>query len=351
MTTRIGDNIYEPSTDNKLYGRFPLGNAIVSKPKGMYASEGYAIPAVTTHAELHGMLIGTTWSDIETSEGVYDFSAIECKLNGYNYNGGVCTGTGTSANSVRTLGLNWSLAIACGPNTPDYIKDNVAVDLLTYTWIGGAEFTTPYVWDSYVQTKYAAMIAAVGAQYASDPTLVLVYVSQFGQNGNEGLLPKSLVGTTWATLGFVDADYISGTLANVDACIAAFPFKPIALELHDFADISTAGDTYVTDSLLSTFETDLDYIDRVGVGMWWIDGDTDYQAQLITDLTAFTGNIYAQVIGQSGTPERFPSGYAAVYTQAKTIGIEYIEAWNHEYDVGIAPTWDATFNDFNAWSA
>jgi len=82
--------------------------------------------------------------------------------------------------------------------------------------------------------------------------------------------------------------------------------------------------------------------------MWWISGKTTYQTDLLEYINNFDGDKYAQVIGRSDQTHRFKdSSYATVFTQAKQLGIRYIEPWPYEFQHS---THDSLISDFNEWA-
>ena len=71
---------------------------------------------------------------------------------------------------------------------------------------------------------------------------------------------------------------------------------------------------------------------RVGVVMWWISGDdSGFQADLLAAMEKYPGDIYAQVVGRPDQVNCFSNGYAAVFEQARRLGVRYIEPWDYEF--------------------
>lgn len=84
---------------------------------------------------------------------------------------------------------------------------------------------------------------------------------------------------------------------------------------------------------MKAFQDDPVYEGRVGLGMWWISGKTSYQPELVEMLKKYDGDLYGQVIGRSDQTDRFEKGdYATVFSQARELGMRYIEPWNYEFE-------------------
>ncbi len=130
---------------------------------------------------------------------------------------------------------------------------------------------------------------------------------------------------------------------------SAFPNKAIAVEVHEIDQSASAAERIIND-----LWNDLSLAQRVGAAMWWISGKTTYQPNLIQVLKDYSGDIYGQVIGRSDQVDRFRNkDYRTVFSQAKEIGLRYIEPWDYEFRTGTNSAngaWDALFGDFNAWA-
>ena len=253
---------------------------------------------------------------------------------------------------------------------------------------------------------------ALAAEYGSDSTLKLVYVSQMTANGVEGHL-QGVDMPTFVSAGYTDQKWIDASIENAVNFAEAFTNKALAFEVHEVNGSATVPETIINDLW---DDTSLDQ--RVGAAMWWISGKTSYQPDLVDVLDDFPGDIYGQVIGKSydgawapstaystanptyrmptsppltgryrylvttggtsGSTEptwpttvgatvsdgpvvwtckdsRFENGdYTTVFTQAMALGMRYIEPWENEFKDGtaggVAPAWDSTLEDFNDWA-
>jgi hypothetical protein len=305
---------------------FSIKPAASTNPTGCYSSGGSTTPAIVNHSSCRGVLVRTYWKNIETAPGVFDFSAITSQLN-----------------LLKAAGKGWSLAVmGGGPGAPNWLFDSLNVPYFDYTFKDTIPYRLPLLWDSTVLDRTALMAKELGKTFNSDTLLKLVYVTQMTANGLEGHL-NGFNMTSFKTAGFTREKWISGSEFLAKTFASSFPDKAIAFEVHEIEQSAA-----ICDTILRNLWNDPTLNNRVGAGMWWISGKTSYQNALIQVLKDFPGDIYGQVIGRSDQPERFgDSSYATVFSQAKEIGMRYIEPWNYEYQ---NHTIDSLLADFNHWS-
>ncbi len=53
----------------------------IVKPTGVFSSAGSTATAVLNHSETRGVLIRAFWKDIESTEGVFNFTLLENQIN------------------------------------------------------------------------------------------------------------------------------------------------------------------------------------------------------------------------------------------------------------------------------
>ena len=112
-----------------------------------------------------GLDLGGKWPDIETTEGVYDWSSIDSELA-----------------RAEAHGKKVKLEISSGGiNIPDWLLANYP-DIQTFTFIDdnpyhstyGQELTIPVFWDPIFLAKKIALIQAAGAHFAAHSSIVVV---------------------------------------------------------------------------------------------------------------------------------------------------------------------------------
>jgi len=322
----------------------------VEKPTGTYASQ--ITPRAVQNPQMQGGLVRATWSEIEPKPGQFDFTAIE--------------------RQVRLLKpeMNWTLAIHGGWTsmeeinrvpfgrrrplslTPDWLVDDLHAKTFSMSFRRNP-VQMPHYWDPVVQTRLKQMLQAVGKQYASDPRLKLVYVPQMTSNGIEGHFNGVPAETLLEAAGIAprvsEAEkkfgdlWVQAAADTTQSALAAFPDKAVAFELHELFRSAE-----IPARIVAEFQKP-QYDNRVGIGMWWISGKTDYQSNLIALLKDYDGDLYGQIIGRSDQKHRFPNGdYTAVFQQAEELGMRYIEPWNYEFE---NHTHDKALENFNEFTA
>lgn len=305
---------------------------VVSKPVGIFSSSGAVVEEVLEHPALRGVLVRATWSSLEPTLGNFDFSEIERQLQ-----------------YVREQGSQWSLAVvAGGPGSPDWLFDALGIPYVDYKFRGIYDYRLPIFWDARVQVRLAILAKALAAEYRGDSDLTLVYVPQMTSNGIEGHL-QGVSMTAMQAEGYTDENWVSASKACARSFAAAFLDKAIAIEVHDIN-----GGAEVPSRIINELWAEPGLEQRVGAAMWWLSEDTNYQSDLIDVLTAYPGDIYGQVIARSDDSDGFGvDGYAAVFEQAKTIGVRYVEPWEYEFKTGrngANGLWNSVFADFNTWA-
>lgn len=314
----------------------------VEKPIGTFASagaNGNPTDSKTIYGDpnLRGVLIRVGWDAIEPTPGSYTFSSLTSQIN-----------------NVKSKGLSWSLGVvAGGTGSPGWLTNpttagGAGAPFINYSFRGVPGYKLPLFWHATVQTRLQLLASALAAQYNNDASLKLVYIPQMTSNGIEG----HLQGVNMADLtaaGYTDANWISAAKSTARNFALAFTNKALAFEVHYVNNGATVPGTIIND-----LWDDPSLGQRVGAAMWWISGRTNYQPDLIAVLMDYPGDIYGQVIANSATTTEFADGdYTTVFTQAKMLGMRYIEPWDYEFTDSpnsAHRAWNALFSDFNLWA-
>ena len=303
----------------------PATAQIIQKPVGCFAGTNGTNPDVLAHPETRGVLLSYKWNEIETSPGVFDFTDLN-----------------TDINTITTAGLPYSLAILGGSfGSPDWLIDGLGASYFDFNY-QNQDWRLPLWWEQMVMDRLDTLITAVADQYANDPMLSHVYVTQMTVNGVEGHL-NGVDMNAFASSGFTPQNWITSAEATTLMYAEAFPTKPIVFEVHEIDQ-----DTVVPSAIMYSMDQHPELCERFGVAMWWLSGKTSYQSDMLECLANFDGDKYAQVIGRSDQPQRFrDSLYSTVFTQAKELGIRYMEPWPFEFQYH---TSDSLIEDFNEWA-
>ena len=304
----------------------------VYKPTGVFSSSGASQSNIYQNPELRGVLIRTGWSKLEPRPGEFDFSHLDAQV----------------ANAQKH-GVHWSLAVAGGATaSPAWLIDTLQADFVQISFRGKSGYRLPLYWDPIAQARLALLAQEIAERYQDDPTLALVYVTQMTSNGIEGHL-NGVDMNTMREAGYTDDTWVNASKQAAHSFADAFKDKAIAIELHELN-----GGSAVPTRIMNELWANPSLEKRVGIGLWWLSGKTHYQAGLIDALTAYPGDIYAQVIGRSDQSHRFETGdYSRVFEQAKQIGIRYIEPWEYEFRSSgrsAQGKWNSAMADFNQWA-
>lgn len=304
----------------------------VEKPTGVFSSSGAMRDDIYQHPQLRGVLVRVAWKSVEVTPGKFDFSLIDQQVR-----------------RIESEGRNWSLAvIAGGTGSPAWLTESEGAAHIAYSFRGKPGFRLPLFWDAVVQDRLASLASALADKYGENPRLALVYVPQMTANGIEGHL-QGVSMTVLKEAGYTDPKWIDAVKSAARGFAKAFKGKALAVEVHE-----VNGGAVVPGRIINELWTDPDLEQRVGAGVWWLSGRTNYQSDLIEVLTKYPGDIYAQVIGNSGQVHRFAEdGYAGLFTQAREMGVRYIEPWEYEFASGshsAAGAWDREMQEFNRWA-
>ncbi|TXF88420.1 T9SS type A sorting domain-containing protein [Neolewinella aurantiaca] len=297
----------------------------ITKPIGCYAGTNGTSEGALSHPGARGVLLTEKWSDVEASPGVFDFSLLDAKIN-----------------TVKAAGLPYALAVAAGAfGSPAWLTESLNVAHHDFEY-QGQEWKLPLWWDNVCAQRLSGLISQLGDRYAADSLLSHVYVTQMTVNGVEGHLNGVNI-PAFTAAGFTDQKWITAAKATTALFATAFPGKPIVFEVHEINQ-----DTLIPTTIINDLTNDPALCNRVGLGMWWLSGKTNYQPDLIDFILNYQGDKYAQVIGRSDQTERFEGElYSSVFEQAKLLGIRYIEPWPYEF---INHTADDLIQDFNLWA-
>jgi hypothetical protein len=295
----------------------------VVKPTGLFLSAPDEI--AIKHPAAKGCLIRVMWSDIEPVEGKFTFDPIrqQLKLLGDSEKG-------------------WSLGVIAGQHAPSWLVAKPEIPKLSFNFRGTTKVNIPVQWNSEVQTQLGLLAKALAKEFGDDPQLKLVYVPQMTANGIEG----HFNGCSDAILdlaGYSEDKWVEGIEKTATDFALAFKNKALAVEVHEVKHSATPAKRIMYDLWKSE-----KLGERVGVAIWWLSGRTSYQGDLLKVIEKFPGDKYAQVIGRSSDASKFEnSDYKTIFSQAKQLGIRYIEPWQIEFR---SSKWDKEFLEFNSWS-
>jgi len=219
----------------------PIPKGIVSTP----AIETHGFPdQILNDTRIMGLDIGDQWQDIETTEGVYDWSSIDSAL---------ATAEAHGKKVVFTI-------VSGGVNIPDWLLTNYPA-IQTFTFIDpnpyhstyGQPLTIPVFWDPIFLAKKIALIQAAGARYASHSSIVVVgcaFANSTTEDWNVPDGPDDVA--NWLAAGYTTDLMVGAGEAVIDATMAAFPNQNVTMSIA-----RVEGDLDPTEDYLS--QTIVDY--------------------------------------------------------------------------------------------
>jgi hypothetical protein len=210
-------------------------------PKGIFsmpAVEPNGFPdQILNDPRIVGLDLGGGWADIERTEGVYDWSAVDSELV-------------KAENHGKKVLLR---IVSGGVNVPDWLLANP--DVQTFSFIDtnpyhstfGQELTMPVYWDPIFLAKKIAFIAAAGAHFSGHSSIEVVACSFANATTGDWDIPDSPLDL----LNLRAAGYTTEKMVNtgkmiVDATMAAFPNQNVTLSIA-----RGAGDLDPTSDYLS----------------------------------------------------------------------------------------------------
>jgi len=296
-------------------------NAVAQEaPRGIYCSCGPTTasggsshtPAIAAKPFVDGFLVRVPWRDVETSPGVFDWSLIDGQVA-----------------KIAADGKKIALGIVQGGGgTPTWLA-GLGAQTVSYAF-GGQTQTIALAWDPVYLARWTAFVAELGARYDGEPTIALVHATHATHNGFEMQLGLGQQ-AQYASLGYTDAVYADSWIAVLDAFAAAFPSKPLDVDVHPiFGDDQVAQDV-VAHGLATLGQ-------RFGVfSAWWSRHNAfDVYPGMYELLLDSAPQTYANVqnVGSwIGTPERYDfdlAEYEASYELALDSGVRYVEVWNQD---------------------
>jgi hypothetical protein len=219
----------------------PIPKGIVSTP----AIETHGFPdQILNDTRIVGLDIGDQWQNIETTEGVYNWSSIDTAL---------ATAEAHGKKVVFTV-------VSGGVNVPNWLLTNYP-DIQTFSFIDtnpyhstyGETLTIPVFWDPTFLAKKIALIQAAGARYASHSSIVVVGSAFANATTEDWNVPDSSVDVAnWLEAGYTTDLMVGAGEAVIDATMAAFPNQNVTMSIA-----RVEGDLDPTEDYLS--QTIVDY--------------------------------------------------------------------------------------------
>jgi len=305
-------------------------------PTGIYVSSsrtGYNSSGELTHSVLQadvtrdfvkGVLVRVNWSDLEPTQGNRDWTLLDNELD-----------------LADAYGTKVTLAVVNGPDAPAWLEA-AGAQTFTYTFRGTPNVKMPVPWDSIYLNAWTDFISALGQRYRDRSTISLVRMTHSTYNGFEMQLALDRSANPgWTDAGYTDERAISSWKTVLDAFAAAFPSKPLDVDVH-----SVLPDENLSDSNGSVAANVVNYGNstigtRFGVfAGWWsqnnaISGypemfDLIKQAAVSSFATVqMCASAYSDPDKLTGITGSNPvDALTGAIDLALNNGVRYIEIWN-----------------------
>ena len=358
INTREGENLIRRFRRGRrwdTYTKEPIPRGLMST-----SARSTAIPqTVLDHPSVMGFLIIADWIDIETSDGVYDWTHIDSEIL-----------------RAEEAGKRVRLALHVGGDgTPQWVMDDYPSIPLIYNTVGEDKVWFPAYWDSAYLDLKTRFYEAVGARYRNSPNVFAMSGSMADANTGDWNFRVSDQEQFDAVMdaGFTEEAFVTGYKRILDTCMKAFPGKYIMTAVGPLADflvdegvikgrfspvdetLEYAFSKYKTRLIIAKgalnaatpdpvvifdgIEEDPDLLNLwrdiwihkpkgAAQLVWSFDGDTDFKMN--------GRNEYA--------PEDVPALFAQVQALALTYELPFVEFWKADFISGDLDTELAAFS-------
>jgi hypothetical protein len=222
-------------------------------PNGVFALGIPGAPtsvAALSNPSVAGISLRLHWSDLEPSEGVYNWGYLD-----------------TEIARAEAAGKKVLLRVGTGgDNIPSWVMTavrNAGGRTFTFTNVLKGTFTIPVFWDRTFLSKRLAMIAAVGARYSANPSVRAVDAAFANAISNDWSVPHNNVPdpgysnsevTRWFEAGYTSGNLINAGKDVIDATLHAFPNQVAVVAINSNGnqlDAPNDGD-YVQRAVITT---------------------------------------------------------------------------------------------------
>ena len=172
--------------------------------------------AVLADPDVDGITLRQAWSEIEPTEGNFDFSYLD-----------------TAVANCASHGKPVLLRIGTQKSKPEWVTQAVANSggsFFTFTDTDGEQVTIPVFWDPVFLAKKKAMITALGAHFTNNPTIKVVVASFSNATSEDWNVPHGPSDVTqWLAVGYTTEKLLDAGKQIIDTTMAAFPNQIVAL--------------------------------------------------------------------------------------------------------------------------
>jgi hypothetical protein len=215
----------------------PLLRGVVNLGPG-----GQRVPAeVLGHPYVKGVALRDSWQSVERSDGVYDWSYFEDEIP-----------------RVQAAGKFVLLRVTMGgDNTPNWLMQSGIqtfsfIDKNPYHGTYNQQITIPVFWDPIFLAKKKRAIAEMGQRFGGEPSIAYVVTACVNAQSSDWFIPtRNPDITAWRAAGYTTQKIVDACKQTIDATMAAFPGKPVAMAVGPTSIKLDPSDTYVAEAAIA----------------------------------------------------------------------------------------------------
>ncbi len=220
----------------------PLRAAV---PKGVFslATAGHAsAEKVLQNPDVDGVSIRQDWADLEPSETAFDWSFLDSEVS-----------------RAAAAGKQILLRINTQAGKPAWVTAAVTeAGGAFYTFLedDGVETTIPVYWDPTFLAKKKAMITALGAHFANNPAIVIVWTSFANAHSEDWSVPHTAADIeAWNAVGYTSDKLLDAGKQIIDTTMAAFPKQYVTLAIAGSGGLDPDPDYVARNAILAARAT------------------------------------------------------------------------------------------------
>ena len=208
-------------------------------PRGvfsLYPAGNATRDAVLTNSNVDGVSIRQDWSELEPSEGVYNWSFLDSEVA-----------------RAAAAGKPVLLRVNTQAHKPNWVTNAVAHAGGTFFTFDtdGVATTIPVFWDPTFLAKKTSMIAALGAHFTGKTTIKIVWTSFANASSEDWSVPHASTDiTNWFNAGYTSQKMIDAGAQIIDATMAAFPNQFVTIAVGGSGNLDSDA-TYVARSAVA----------------------------------------------------------------------------------------------------
>lgn len=191
-------------------------------PQGVFSlvpSDGVpASDTVLANPDVSGISIRYGWLGLEPTEGVYNWTFLDSEVA-----------------RAAAAGKSVLLRIVTQAGKPQWVTDAViSAGGLFFTFDNnGVTTTIPVFWDPTYLAKKKAMIVALGAHFAHNPTVKIVSASFANASSEDWNVPHTQDAVAqWLSLGYTSEEMLDAGKQIIDTTVTAFPDAYVAMAIN-----------------------------------------------------------------------------------------------------------------------